>query len=192
MCTKVFSIVSDAHDFLTKPEKRKELEGKIKQDSANKQMNSEDLINRAIPLLERSKFKEAYKLMKEAIEIYESPSAKLYFLWAKIKADPQSLKVEYDKIFKELQAFEAEDRRNHIYYFVMGLMHAIAQEYDQAEALYQRSLEINKNFLVARRELAVISAIKKQEASAGQKANDLLTGDLTAIISGLFSKKKSG
>lgn len=185
---KVYSIVSEAYSILSNPEKRIQLMNTLKEKEAKSQIKGEDLMDRAVGLLEKSQYHEALDLLIEAGTMYSSLTLRLSTLWAMAKVDSEKFKSKLSEYRSELEDFSAEDRKNATYHFVFGLICNMEKRYNEAEKYFNRSLEFDKSFLSARRELALLRSKDKGK----KKGTDFLTGDVTSIISGIFNKKKSG
>ncbi len=188
---KVFAIVSEAYSILISPEKRTEYMNKMKQEDAKNQIRAEEKMEKAVPLLERAKYQEAYELMSEAHALHSKQlSLRLYYYWAKIKVEPAKVKTELGKLNQEFNDVSTEEK-SALFYFVTGLLSTLEADFVKAERLYNRSLELNKNFLAARRELGALKSMGNKDKAVKSKTTDFLNGDITTIVSGLF-KKKSG
>lgn len=183
--TKLFSIVSEAHGVLTDDKKRAKLQERLKQQSAEQQIQAEALTEAAVIQLRRGRAKEALDQLREAYALYSSDMIRLYLHWAEIKASGSNLSPEaLNEISKSLDSFPLEDRRNAIYCFVVGLYKKATNDLEGAGAQWDKALNYDPNFLEARRELGALS-----KASVHTDKFDLLSGDLTQIVSSFFKKK---
>ncbi|MCB9025770.1 MAG: response regulator [Bdellovibrionaceae bacterium] len=185
---RVYSILSEAYSILSNTEKRLQLMNTLKEKEAKAQIKGEDLKDKALVSLERSQYHEALDMLIEAGTLYSSLNLRLCTIWAMAKVDPEKFKTKIHEYKSELEEFDAENRQNSLYHFVFGLICNMERKHEDAEKFFNRSLEFDKSFLSARRELALLRSKDKSK----KKGTDFLTGDVTSIISGIFNKKKSG
>ena len=184
---ELFAIVSDANDIMSNAEKKSKYFEKQRQETAQKQMQSEDISQKAMIMLQRGKASEALKLIEEAKELYEGPQTQLLYMWAIMKSKPNISPQELAKYEANLKNIPIDSRKDAIYPFVNGLRKKLALDFEGAHKEFTKSLQVDNQFMDARREIASLKGAKKKDLSA----KDLLTGDLTDIVGNLFKKKKS-
>ena len=185
---KVYSIVSEAYSVLVNPDRKLKLINTMKEKEAKAQIKSEEILEKAILQIEKSQYHEALDLLTEASSLHQSKTLWLYTLWVKSKINPQAVIAKMPEHRAELDDFDAGERANFLYHFVCGLLYSLEGKGAEAEKFFIRSLEFDKGFLSARRELALLRSRDKGK----KRGTDFLTGDVTSIISGIFNKKRSG
>ncbi len=186
--TKVYSIVSEAYSTLTNAEKRKAFINQLKEKEARVQIRTEENVEKAMDLMDKAQFAEAYELLIDCYKNLETQDIWLRLQWAKYKSQIETFKNDLDDIKYHLGEFNVDERKNPYFLFVQGLVYNAEKKYADAEKFFTRTLEIDKSFLAARRELAIVKSKQKPTSS---KSVDLFTGDVTSIISGIFKKKSS-
>jgi len=183
--TRLFSLISGAHDILMSDEKRKKFKDQLKQKEFEKQLKSESMIEEGQQALQRSQFNEALDTFNKAYELFPTYKAQIYIAWSKVKKGKVPANV-LKEIVEELEKIPLEERRTAEYAHTMGLIKRAQGDLPGAIGQLEKALTLNKDFLESRRELAEIRA-----ADANKKSFDLLNGDISSIVGNLF-KKKSG
>jgi hypothetical protein len=82
---------------------------------------------------------------------------------------------------KELEAIPNMERSRPYYYMAVGLVR-MANGDPQAVISFEKALSLDPNFVEARREINAMNPVK-------ESGPDLLTGDLTSIVSQIFKRK---
>ena len=182
----LFAQVTDAYEIMTDENKNKEYFTKVKQEEAEMQLRSEDILADAYALISRGGFSEAIPKVEQAQALYNSDKGQLYLIWCQLK----STEVQMDQVAAMLN--KARDMSRHtrqlaLYAFVTGLIRKKLGLKEEAIRDLEKALQLDAGFNDARRELATI------KGPAGKlDMNELLTGDLSDVVSRLFSKKKRG
>ncbi|MBC85950.1 MAG: hypothetical protein CL677_02135 [Bdellovibrionaceae bacterium] len=186
---EIFTQITTAFDVLTNPEKREEFEKQVRQKDAEKQLKAEAILDDGIKELKRGKVGEAIILLEIANEMYQMPMAELYIQWAKLKQ--YSDEIAPDGIMQDAKhffdTFPAEFRKMPEFFLVQGLYHVAKGDNDGAKALFEKALTKDSSFIEARRELSLLKADSKTNPTI----SEILNGDLSVVISGIFNKKKS-
>lgn len=183
--TRLFSLISEAHDVLMSDEKRKKFKEQQKQKEFEKQLKAESMIEEAQQSLQRSQFNEALEIFNKAYELYPTYKTQIFIAWAKVKKNKMPANV-IKELVENLEKIPLEERRNAEYAHTMGLIKRSQGDMAGAVTQFEKALTLNKDFLESRRELAEMRA-----ADANKKSFDLLNGDISSIVGSLF-KKKSG
>ena len=184
LCRKCFEIVNMAREIMTDPQKREGLQQKLKAQAAEKQQAALVLVNTAFDMLRQGKAKDALVKLKEAEAMHPTPRGTLISVWAEAKSGaPKSRLAEMQR---RLESMPAEERRSAIYFMALGLVKR-GQGDIAAAAQFERALQINPDFVEARREL---NSLQKTDANTEKsKKLDIFTGDITAVVSNLFRRK---
>ncbi len=183
---EIFSWVTEAHNILTDEKKKEKYVKGVRQEEAEKQLMSEDLLHEAGKLIQRSKFEEAKGHIDKAIGLYKSDKSMLYSIWIKLKMD--SSKLDYDtaaRWLNDIKKMPTHSKRTPLYYFVSGLAKKHMGNMPEAKNDFEKALQADPEFMDARRELATI------KGGSGEKMtmDELLKADLGTVITKLFKKK---
>ena len=82
---EMFARVTEAHDILIDDKKRNEYVDEIEQNSVEKQLKAESLMEEGIKFLKKSEFDNAKKLFAAASELHKTPRLELYDHWIRLK-----------------------------------------------------------------------------------------------------------
>lgn len=177
---RVFSIVSEAHNILINPDKRKKLVQEIKQKEAERQIRGEQLIDEAINFLRRGQVSLALPKAKEAYDLSQTRGIKLSYCWALLKnAENKETVAEVEKI---LETISAEDRRVVQFAFVNGLLLRIKGDIEGAVVQLDRAIQADPNYIEARRERTALEGLREEKT-------DIFNADLTKIVGNFFKKR---
>jgi hypothetical protein len=77
-----------------------------------------------------------------------------------------------------------EEKKSAYFFMAMGLVRKAQGEVDAAHSLFEKAVIADTGFTEARRELNAISNAKEKD-----KKVDILTGDITQVISQIFRRK---
>lgn len=186
--TRVYSIVSEAYSTLANAEKRQTFLNSIREKEARVQIKTEENVDKAKALLEKSQYALAYEILVESYALLKNKEVWLLLQWARFKFNHPDFKNDLENLKLEIGGFTVQEKQSALFYFVFGLISVAEKNYIDAEKYFYRSLDIDKSFLAARREMALL---KTKQMETGSKSVDLFTGDVTSIVSSFF-KKKSG
>jgi hypothetical protein len=118
-----------------------------------------------------------------------SPSNRAFCLqiWARMKqtARPVS-KNEVIEFKKKLDTLSLEDRHDPHFHMAQGLLRAALHESNAVQS-WEKALSLSPQFVEARREIN--SFLGKSKEKDGMSASDILTGDITSIVSNIFKRK---
>lgn len=183
----LFAHVTSAYETLSNSDKKEKFLSTIKQQEAELQIKSDDLVTNAAASLTRGRYSEALPMLEEAVKLYESERSLLHYWWVKFKVEGQMTEAEIPEIDRKHKAMSTGMRKTALWIFVKGLIKRYKGDLVSAEADFTRTLEIEENFMDARREIANIKAKKKSDS-------DTLTGEISAVVKGFFNKgnKKKG
>jgi ActR/RegA family two-component response regulator/curved DNA-binding protein CbpA len=188
MANEIFSVVSAAHDIFSDEKKKLEFLNGKKQKEAVVQMAIEEAVHNARAQLKVGHFTEAAKSLEASKLVGKSPQVDLLYHWARLKMpngrEPQLVKA----ILKSLSEIDEITRAGVMYTFVMGLARFNMGDNEGAFECLKETLEKDINFMEARREYTAIKATLPVKMSA----ENILTGDITAVLTNIFKSKKKG
>jgi DNA-binding response OmpR family regulator/curved DNA-binding protein CbpA len=185
--TRLFALMSEAHRILTNPEKREEYQKIQLANLAKNELKAEALAQEGLELLRRGSYSRAEEKIKGSLELAPSNLANCLLIWAKIKAAGSSSKIApaaLNAFQKDLDAIPSASRSEY-FHLSLGIIRASSGDLMSATASFEKALTINPNFLEARREL---NALQK-EVPVRNSTSDILTGDISQIVSQIFKKK---
>ncbi|MCB0356949.1 MAG: response regulator, partial [Bdellovibrionales bacterium] len=99
---KVYSIVSEAYSVLTHTDKRTAFINELKEKEARQQIKGEEMMEKAVSLLEQSQYTDAHNLLLEAKALFESKDLWLNTIWARVKVEPEVMASEAPMLRAEL------------------------------------------------------------------------------------------
>lgn len=179
---QVFSIVSEAHDVISNPEKRLKFLNDQRQAQAESQIRAENLAEEAANFLKRGQASEALVRTQEALKLYPSSrNVKIAHAWAllKIKENDSANSSEVNRI---LETLPHDERRIPQYLFVQGLLKKSLGDIAGAGAAFDKAMALDNNFLEARREKSALS-------KTSEKKGDIFSADLGQLVGSLFKKR---
>ena len=179
---KVFSMVSEAHEIMMDPKKRRANLASFQSKDIKSQVQSQELIKKGLKFLRSGQFGFAVDNLEKAYELYESPYTLLYLYWAELKSEEISVE-RINEINVSLSSFSDDYKKNEHYYFVCGLVHRATDNALEAENCLKGALKINPGFLGAKRELISLARENKE------KSQSVFTSDLSSVVSNFFRKK---
>ena len=158
--TKAYEILLDEQKRLEYDE-RDEL-NKLK-DKANSIYEAELIYTEGEMLLRQRNYKEAEKKFFSAIEMNPDESAYIgTYAWAKYLAAADKERVLED-VKKELnKAIEMDPGFEQNYYF-LGSIYKFSENFARAEKNFKKAVEIDPNYIEAKRELRLIQNRKNQK-----------------------------
>jgi len=136
--------------------------------------------------LQKAQYPQALTLITKAAGLDPAlEKIKLYKIWARLgQADSQSgLRAQIlNEIEMDLLQVPPEEKYDAIYSFVMGLYLKAKGDIPAAKKAFEKSYNLDTNFISARRELAVLNS------AHGQK-KDVMNRDLKDLVAGFFKKR---
>ncbi len=185
ICTKCFDLVRKAKDVMVDDYARTALIEKLKTEGAEKAKKSNEMVAKGLDLLRKGQFQKAHETIVDAEKLHPSTLSFMIRVWAEVKANVGQSKPSLFETLRKLEALPPDDRRSAYYFMAMGL---IKKQLGDATApsFFEKAIQADTTFTEARRELSVISNVKED---AKDKKVDLLTGDITQVISQLFKRK---
>ena len=187
--TAIFGIVSSAYDILSDATKRDAYQARQQAEHAEKQMHAESLAQEGSDLIRRGQYTKAEEKLNLSMEMEATGETYALLVWSRIKQSGKIAKNELPRIQKQLEEMLMKSRTSARIHMVLGLVRAAGGD-PQASASFEKALSINPNFVEARREINALQGNAKEDTGV-TSASDLLTGDITAIVSNLFKKKKA-
>ncbi len=186
ICKKCYDIVRKAKDVMVDEMLRSELVEKKKTEEAERTKKANELISKGLDLLRKGQFQKAHETILEAEKQHSSSLTFMIRVWAEVKANVGQTKPSLFETLRKLEALPPDERRSAYWYMAMGLIKK--QLGDQtAASFFEKAVSADTSFTEARRELSVMSTAVKEDT--GSKKVDLLTGDITQVISQLFKRK---
>lgn len=181
---RIFSIVSSAHDVLTVPEKKKLHLAEKQSRLAERAMRAEGIAADGLEMIRRGQYARAVEKLTESIQMADRSETQCLLIWATLKAKTGKVsRAELADMQKKLDEIVSAERSNPHYHMALGLLRQANGDATAVNA-FEKALALRNNFVEARREInAFASANKKASAS------DLLTGDITQLVSQIFKKK---
>lgn len=185
ICKKCFDIVRKAKDVMVDEMARSDLVERKKTEGVEKQRKANELVSKGLDLLRKGQFQKAYETIVDAEKQHSSSLTFMIRVWAEVKANVGQTKPALFETLRKLEALPPDDRRSAYFFMAMGLVKK--QLGDQtAASFFEKAVIADNSFTEARRELSVMSTVKEDTNS---KKVDLLTGDITQVISQLFKRK---
>ncbi|MGI9553986.1 MAG: DnaJ domain-containing protein [Thermodesulfobacteriota bacterium] len=185
---QIFTKITKAYEILLDEQKRIEYDerdelNKIK-DKANSIYEAELLYTEGEMLIRQRNYKEAEKKFFDAIELNPDESAYIgMYSWAKYLAAPDKGRVLED-VKKELnRAIEMDPGVEQNYYY-LGSIYKFSENFSRAEKNFAKAVEIDRNYIEAKRELRLIKNRKTQKS----KPKDSDKKIEKKFWSGLFKK----
>lgn len=183
LARKCFQIVSAARDIMVDDRKRAALFESLKVESAQKVKKSNELTAQALDLLRKGQFEQAVDVTKQAEAIAPTSLQYLIMVWAQVKGNLLSNKADLLNVAKKIENMPPDERKSTYWNMVLGI---VKKALGDASCIqyFEKVVQMEPSFVEAKRELAAI-----QPQGGGKKKNDLLSGDLSEIVSQLFRTK---
>lgn len=185
ICTACFELIRKAKEVMVDEFARASLLEKKKTEGAEKQKKSNEMVAKGLDLLRKGQFQKAHETIVDAEKIYSSTLSFMIRVWAEVKANVGQSKPSLFETLRKLEALPPDDRRSAYYFMAMGLVKKQLGD-ATAPSFFEKAIQADTTFTEARRELSVISNVKEDPKD---KKVDLLTGDITQVISQLFKRK---
>lgn len=186
LCKKCFDLVNEAREVLMDEEKKVLLMEQIRNRHAEDQKRAQQLMNDGLETLRKGQAAEALEKLKEAERL--QPSTRLFFIttWAEVKAGASKDKPRLVELMKQLDGVLADDRKTAFYYMACGMVKKGLGDGVGAQAMFEKTLQMDSQFSDARRELR---SLQGPQAAGKDKKLDIFTGDITEIVSSIFRRK---
>jgi DNA-binding response OmpR family regulator/curved DNA-binding protein CbpA len=181
---ELFSIVSGAHSTLSNPELR-QAHLVLKQNKVmEREMRSETISAEGLELLRRGMYQKAVEKFQEAISVYKRDDTECLLIWATVKAKNKVMsKHEIAPLQQKLESMSTEQKNNPYYHMALGLVKVANGEISAVNS-FEKAIALQPHFVEARREISAVSAVDSSDDSS-----NLLTGDITQIVSQIFKRK---
>ncbi len=185
VCQKCFELIKAAKVIMTSDFMRQELMTKKKSDGAEKQKKSNEMVARGLELLRKGQFAQAVDTLKDAEKLHTSSLSFMIRIWAENKAGVGLGKPQLLETLRRMESLPPDDRKSAYYFMAMGLVKKALGD-PMAASFFEKAIAADTTFTEARRELNVLGAVAKEPKD---KKVDLLTGDISQVISNLFRRK---
>ena len=182
----VFDLIKTAYHTIGDEEKRKEYLLEVREQNATKMLFAENMLEQGKQLLAAGQAQKALDKFTEAFEINkDNPDILGYRIWAQLKLlNPKKVQEQLIQIDRDIMAFSQHSRQSALFHFIKGLFNKEKGNLPQAKTHIENAINIDPNFLEARRELNVLKLKQKKEQPV-----DLLRGDLRDVVGMLFRRK---
>lgn len=181
-CEQAIRKINGAYDILSDNKKREEyLEKKQKHSFSNTMA----LYEKGLEFLKMKNYEEALKALQPIKNAPFCPNnICLYILWAEIQAFPEKLKNKEKAgvIRQKIGRSPLELRISPLFWFVNGLFYSNVEQYEKAVFFFKKTLQFDKHFTEASRELLKTS----------KKIKEKLARDKKPFFQKIFPFKKSG
>lgn len=184
---QIFASVSEAHNILSDLQRRESFFKNIKVKEAARQMNAENMVQEALPLIRKGQYFVALGKLKDAYSIHPNNETLLHLIFCELKSAPTPTPAAVqNSVQKKMDMLRAEDKKNILFFLNSSLLAKSKNDMQTALDYINKAISIDPNSLEARRELTAIQSNMKQK-----KDNDILTGDLSVVLGRFFKKKGS-
>jgi CheY-like chemotaxis protein len=187
LCKVCFELVTKAKDVLVDETSKQMLFTEIKAKADENHKQGQQLMNEGLETLRKGQAKEAFDILVKAESL--APSSRLTFIaaWAEIKAGAFNNKPRLHELMKKLDGLTNDEKKSQYYFMAMGLIKKHLGDPTSA-ALFEKAFQLDNEFLEARRELNKLQS-PNPKAGEKQKLENILTGDITEIVSQIFRRK---
>lgn len=185
--SQVFASVSEAYNILSEPYKRENYFRSLKAKEAAKQMNAENMAQEALQLIRKGQYFPALNKLNDAYKIHQNNETLLQIIFCELKSAPTPMPVAIqNSVQKKMDLLRPEDKKNVLFFLNSALIAKAKNDTKVALDYLTKAISMDPNLIEARREMTALqSSIKLQ------KDSDLLTGDLSVVLSRFFKKKSS-
>jgi FixJ family two-component response regulator/tetratricopeptide (TPR) repeat protein len=183
---KLRDMAQQSFEF-SKTGNREKMKEEIAQAEVEQKLKAVTQFEEAKQLLSKSQYSQALSMLQKVAQIdVQMEKLKLYLAWAKLAMLDQAKDRRQSLMDVESQLMQVppEEKFDALYSFVLGLMYKAKGDNMGAKKSFEKAINLDANFIMARRELATLSGqtnVKK----------DVLNRDLKDLIGGLFKKKSS-
>jgi Tfp pilus assembly protein PilF len=185
---ELFSLVTAAYEIMGNEEKKAKYFAESKKVESEKQIKSDELVTAAAKELNRGHYAEALTVLEQAAQLYESERCVVHLWWAQLKIENKLTDKYVQEIDEKLRALSAGTKKSALWAYLNGLIKRRRGDSAGAESEFIRTLQMDDKFTDARRELVSLKNSQPKKVTT----EDILTGDISVVIKGLFSKKKKG
>jgi DNA-binding response OmpR family regulator len=186
LCKKCVDLVIAAREIVLDPVRREALIQSQKQMVEERHKKSNELLNVGLDQLRKGQFERALATLRLAEENHSTSHVALIRIWAEVKSGIFATnRAGLHERLKQLEGYVPDDRRSGFYYMAVGVVKKALGD-ATAQNAFERVLQMDPQFTEARRELNSLVAAPE---SAKEKKMDLLTGDITEIVSSLIRRK---
>lgn len=185
ICTKCYEIVRKAKSVMVDEMSRSDLIERKKTEGAEKQKKASEMVGQSLDLLRKGQFQKAYETIVAAEKQHASSFSYMIRVWAEVKANVGQEKPALLETLRKLESLSPDDRKSAYYFMAMGMVKKQLGD-PTAAGFFEKAIVADTSFTEARRELSVLAPAKE---TAKDKKVDLLTGDITSVISQLFKRK---
>jgi FixJ family two-component response regulator len=157
-----------------------EIQSQLRAQEAEKMFLLTKLTEEAKQKLALSSFSEAKNILLKVKDLNpQFPRFQLLQTWAHFGAGDYK---EPKKLEAQLQLIPQEEQLEAVFYYLQAQLYKMQGRFAESKTLFEKALQIDSQFLPARRELAQFSHkdVKK----------DVLNQDLKSLVSGFFKKTK--
>jgi|GEM_PF-1047685 len=183
----LFGTVSGAYDTLANPEKRAAYDAQVQSVWAEKEIKADTLSNEALELIRRGTYAKAEAKINEAMAIRKDDQHFLcLMIWAKLKQNSRLPKTEILNLQRQLDQIPNMNRGNPFFHMAQGLVRMANGDVNAVNS-FEKALSLDGGFVEARREINALAGANKEAAASS--ASDILTGDITSIVSQIFKRK---
>lgn len=150
---------------------------------AEAKLKASHLLEEAKQALQLTQYTKAVDLISQVTHLNpEAHQLHIYTAWAKLGIVEASKKVaQLKEIELELVQVPPDERYDALFPFVIGLFKKVNGDIVAAKKSFQKSIALDANLIVARRELSLMEAQNKKQ--------DILRMDLKVLVSDFFKKK---
>lgn len=181
----LFRTVSGAYDTLANPDKRAAYEAQVNSARAEREIKADTLANEALEFIRRGSYAKAELKIKDATAIRGNDHhLTCLSIWAKLKQNMRLPKADILSLQKKLDQIPNMNRTNPFFHMAQGLVR-LANGDANAINSFEKTLSLDSGFVEARREINALAGATKETSSA----TDILTGDITSIVSQIFKRK---
>jgi tetratricopeptide (TPR) repeat protein len=186
LCQKCYDLMVGAHEILTNDDKRAELTMKLREQAAQNQTRAQHLTTEGYEALKQGRASEALNKFVEAESLSPSHRLTTMSIWAEAKTGALAAnKGRIKDLQMKLERMAGEDRKTAHYFMASAMLKKIQGDLG-AIPLFERALQANPDFAEARREM---NSLYKTSEGSEKKKLDILTGDITEVVSHLFRRK---
>lgn len=179
-----FNLVKAAYDIMIDEKKRTVFFEKQKAQEQDRVRKSKEFVNKGLEQIRKGQFPAAVATLREAGHLHASTMQYLMLVWAEVKAGINITKPQLIETQKKMDSLAQEERRSVYYYMAAGLIKKQLGD-PSAQLFFERAFQADSSFIEARRELNALNSARESK----DKRVDLLTGDITEIVSQLFRRK---
>ena len=186
LCQDCFKTITEAYELLSSDEGRKDYEKGLKVQRGERLAYVHTLTEEGMDHLRRGQSQQALAFFKEANKVLPSTRTMMLCIWADLKAQGASPDREMlNKYLQQLEGLTVEERKTPLFFMAMGLVKRGLGDGRAAQGYFEKAIQLDSSFVEAKREL---NSMQTQNQSA--KKVDILTADLSDVVSQIFRRKK--